>query len=114
MSGLKIEIKNDKTRAVEAKVKEAVRVALLGCAETAVGYSVDIVPVDTGWLRINISKSYDDSEQTAYIGTNVEYAPYVEFGTSRMKPEPYLKPAVANHADEYKKYISQVLKAKVE
>lgn len=28
------------------------------------------------------------------VGTNVEYAPYVEFGTSRMGAQPYLRPAV--------------------
>ena len=28
------------------------------------------------------------------VGTNVEYAPYVEYGTSRSKPYPYLRPAL--------------------
>lgn len=27
------------------------------------------------------------------VGTNVEYAPYVEFGTSKMSAQPYLRPA---------------------
>ena len=27
------------------------------------------------------------------VGTNVEYAVYVEFGTSRMEAQPYLRPA---------------------
>lgn len=41
-------------------------------------------------------------EDKVYVGTNVEYAPYVEFGTSRMHARPYLKPALENHMDEYK------------
>jgi hypothetical protein len=28
------------------------------------------------------------------VGTNVEYAVYVEFGTSKMRAQPYLRPAV--------------------
>lgn len=28
------------------------------------------------------------------VGTNVEYSIYVEFGTSRQRPQPYLRPAV--------------------
>ena len=36
-------------------------------------------PVDTGLLRNSISHAQEKS--TAYIGTNVEYAPYVELGT---------------------------------
>ncbi len=52
---------------------------------------------------------------------NVEYAPYVELGTGSFyqggtpsipgqKAQPYLKPAVADHADEYKRIIKDVLK----
>lgn len=30
------------------------------------------------------------------VGTNVEYAVYVEFGTSRLAAQPYLRPAAEN------------------
>jgi hypothetical protein len=33
------------------------------------------------------------------IGTNVEYAPYLEFGTSRMAPRPTLRPAIELERD---------------
>lgn len=33
-------------------------------------------------------------EATWVVGTNTEYAVYVEFGTSRMAAQPYLRPAV--------------------
>ena len=65
-------------------------------------------PVDTGRLRNSIS--HTQSGDTEYIGTNVEYAPYVEFGTSKQKAQPYLKPAVTNHVDEYKKIVKSTLK----
>ena len=29
--------------------------------------------------------------KTAYVGTNVEYAEYVEYGTKRMKAQPYMR-----------------------
>lgn len=44
-----------------------------------------------------------------YIGTNVEYASYVEFGTSKMKARPYLRPAIEDHIDDYKKIAEQYL-----
>ena len=74
---------------------------------------------------------------SVYIGTNVEYAPYVEFGTGAKntpggrpdswvyiddegrahhtggnKAKPFLKPAVADHVQTYKKIIEGELKGK--
>lgn len=65
-------------------------------------------PVDTGRLRNSISHTHD--KNTAYIGTNVEYGPYVEMGTTNTKAQPYLKPAIADHIQEYKSIIEQELK----
>ena len=62
---------------------------------------------DTADLR---SGRIRDGEPAAYIGTNVEYAPYQELGTIHMKAQPFLKPAVADHANEYRKIIENELK----
>ena len=66
--------------------------------------------VDTGNLRNSIS--HTDDGKYAYIGTNVEYAPYVEFGTSHY-PEgrPFLRNACLNHMDEYKQLFEEGLKS---
>ena len=54
-------------------------------------------PVDTGRLRSSITRSNvvrnGDSLEVA-IGTDVEYGPYVELGTSRQRAQPYLRPAL--------------------
>ncbi|MCK5601957.1 HK97 gp10 family phage protein [Candidatus Pacearchaeota archaeon] len=34
------------------------------------------------------------TKQTAVVGTNVEYAPYVELGTSKTSAKPFLRPAL--------------------
>ncbi len=65
--------------------------------------------IDTGNLRNSISHT-DDGEY-AYIGTNVEYAPYVEMGTVKMPARPFLRNAVENHKEEYKAIIENGLKA---
>ena len=46
---------------------------------------------------------------TVVVGTNVEYAPYVEMGTSKMPPRPFIEPSVANYIDEYKKIMQMYL-----
>ena len=49
-------------------------------------------------------------ENSVYIGTNVEYAPYVEFGTYRMPSRPFLRNAIEKYKDDYKKIMEEGLK----
>ena len=74
-----------------------------------------LCPVDTGRLRSSITttKGYDGDNCVATVGTNVEYAPYVEFGTGQrgdpsvqhrqewlgQPPQPYLRPALIDNTD---------------
>lgn len=44
--------------------------------------------VDTGRLRASLDMVMMPGEPRALIGTPVDYAPFLEFGTSRMKPRP--------------------------
>ena len=74
-----------------------------------------LAPVDMGQLRNSImyktpvtSGGFNDGsgdpapkqitviprEDEAYVGTNLDYAPYQEFGTRAMAPQPYLRPAI--------------------
>ena len=75
---------------------------------TAEGYAKKDCPVDTGRLRNSIA--YKIKENDVYIGSNVEYAPSVELGTYRQRAQPFLKPAAANHAKEYKDILEDSLK----
>ncbi len=43
------------------------------------------------------------------IGTNVEYAPYIELGTYRMGKRPFLGNAISNHLKEYERIMKQGL-----
>lgn len=65
--------------------------------------------VDTGNLMNSISHTNDG--ERAYIGTNVEYAPYVELGTSHHPEErPFLRNAVLDYVDEYKGIVEDTLR----
>ena len=47
-------------------------------------------------------------EDAVYIGTNVEYAPYHEYGTVNGIPAlHFLKNAAGNHTEEYKQILKQ-------
>lgn len=92
--------------------------------------------VDTGNLRQKTTYKPDNGEKAVYIGTAVEYGKYVEFGTGQyattgggtpkpswtyqddfgnwhmahpMRARPFVKPAVANHAKEYRDMLQDSL-----
>lgn len=90
----------DRSDEVKEELAKAVETALEEIGLAAEGYAKLACPVDTGRLRNSISHAVDG--KAAIIGTNVEYAPYVELGTSRMSAQPYLRPAVLEHIAEYK------------
>lgn len=89
----------------ESNAKKEITKAVYDTPESKSGY------VRTGRLRNSISYGVDTDEPAVYIGSNVEYAPYVELGTSKMRARPYLKPAVENYAGEYKDLLEQAMKS---
>ncbi len=63
-----------------------------------------ICPVDTGRLRASITA--DKKDELHYeVGTNVEYAGYVEFGTKKMAAQPYLGPAADKVRQKYPRLV---------
>lgn len=83
-------------------------------ALTAIGLFVEgeaklRCPVDTGNLRGSLDHKVDESKIGVIVGTNVEYAVFVEKGTSRQKEQPYLTPAVEENKDKIKRITEQYL-----
>lgn len=127
----------------EQAAQQAIENAMEQCGLLAEGYAqtelTNKKAVDTGALRNSIThKVVDSGESVAmYVGTNSEYATYVEMGTGKyakggggrqepwafqdvkgnwhmtsgMKPRPYVKPAIADHASVYKEVIKNTLKS---
>lgn len=130
---MEIEI-TDNSGLVREEFQAACLRALEKCGLTADAYAKMLCPVDTGNLKNSITHKVQPEEQAAYVGTNSEYAAYVELGTGKYYPggrptpwsyqdakgnwhltngqraKPYLKPAVADHVQQYKKIIEDELK----
>lgn len=124
----------DNSAQVLAALRSASINALERCGSQAEGYAKDLCPVDTGQLRNSISHVVDAKEPAAYVGSNSEYAVYVEMGTGIYypggrkdpwsyqdakgnwhktvgnKPQPYIKPAVVDHVATYQAIINDELK----
>lgn len=114
---------------LEAKVPKILETI----GQKAEGYAAKLCPVGTvestgkkgyrgGTLRNSITHRVSDD--VLEVGSNVEYAPYVELGTgphfvpppewetfesekgkgvgrAYVKPRPYIRPAIEEHKDEY-------------
>ena len=91
----------DNSKEVQAALEKGKKNGLEAIGLTAETYAKQETPVDTGRLRNSISHTVDG--EAAYIGTNVEYAPYVELGTSRAKAHHMLQKAATEHSAEYKR-----------
>lgn len=124
----------DNSGAVLSAFHSAAVKALEECGLVAEGYAKKLVSVDTGNLRNKITYKVVPEELAVYVGTNVKYGPYQEFGTGIYtvggrdtpwayqdekgnwhwtrgnKAQPFLKPSVADHQKEYPQIIVQELK----
>lgn len=65
---------------------------------------------DTGGLIKSISWRTFNRGLSAEVGSSIFYAPFLEEGTSRMDPRPWLQPAYEKHADDIVDEITEVLK----
>lgn len=91
----------------ELKQKKEVALEVIG--GKAEGYAYDLCPKKTGVLSRSIHHEQFD-EDTEIVGTRVKYAPYVELGTRKQRPQPYLRPAAENHVSEYRAILDRVLR----
>lgn len=103
-------------------------------ASTAANVLTETNTIDTGRLKNSISHAVDDPETCVYIGTNVEYAIYHEFGTGKyvaggrstpwsyqdkdgnwhktygVPAKHYIQFGATAHQSEYKAMLEQALK----
>lgn len=124
----------DNSKEVSAAIKAALLRGLEKCGLVAEGYAKKLCPVDTGNLRNSITHMVDEQEPAEIIGTNSDYGAYVELGTGKYYPggrptpwvyqdakgnwhrtsgskaQPFLKPAAAEHADQYREILKKELK----
>ena len=126
----------DNSEAAKRELERAVIRGLIKASLLVEGQAVLLAPVDKGGLRDSIGYKVDESELVAYIGTNCEYAIYVEFGvgefaengngrkggwvyktpngevrfTYGMPPQPYLRPAFRQNQKAIRDILADCLR----
>jgi HK97 gp10 family phage protein len=92
--------------AVQAQMERKLDARLALAGEFVTGAAKLLAPVDTGNLRGSIDHR-KAGRLIQRIGTNVEYAAYVELGTRRMRARPYLLPALIENKREIMRIIKR-------
>lgn len=104
-----VTVNEDNTEECARGIVRAIDRALEEIGLAAEGYAKRACPVDTGNLRNSITHAVEGSEDAVYVGTNVEYAPYVEMGTRRTAAQPFLRPAATEHGSTYRGILKRNL-----
>lgn len=84
-------------------------------AKVSKGVDAEHPVVQTGRLRASITHiiGIEKRKLVAKIGTNVIYAPYLEFGTETMPPYPWLFPALQSVQGKMLKDIKKKIKTSI-
>ena len=84
-----LEWKGDRAKRAIENVK---RIGAIAVAAQIAGLAQSFAPFKSGRLRDSFV--FREDGDGAIVGTNVEYAPYVEYGTRRASARPYFRPAI--------------------
>jgi HK97 gp10 family phage protein len=103
------------TQAFQRKGIELSTLLHVGLEEASLlveGRAASLAPVDTGLLKKSITHRVIDRKgyPVGQVGTNVEYAPFQEFGTSKMAPQPFLMPALNQSRASIQEIIARRLR----
>lgn len=78
----------------DSRASDAVRKA----AEATADDARQLAPVRTGALRSSIEATISGTR--AEVGPTASYAPFVEFGTYKDAPQPFMGPAISKHEED--------------
>jgi len=89
------------------------KVVVKKTAKDIEGTAKQLAPVDTGFLRSGITTSdlrnVSQESPSAEVVASANYSAYLEFGTSRMAPHPFMRPAADKHADAFEQAMAQII-----
>lgn len=64
----------------------------------------------TGTTKRSIGLEIQDGGLTAESGPETEYSPYVEYGTRFMEAQPFVRPALEEQAQQFKRDLEKLVR----
>ena len=131
-------IRKSYRKQILARMKTKRDQALVIVGRQAIGFVKPLVPVDSGFLRSSITfattmkssakprvpakakragiteaaEKIGSPEEIGHvvIGTNVHYAPHIEYGTVKTSAQPFLRPGILNNKQELANTFAKAMK----
>lgn len=99
-----------KLRAAPGNLRPLIVAATMKATLDTASGARELTPVDTGYLRASITTENGVDGATIYgqVEAGANYAAYVEHGTSRMAPQPYMSPATEKNSAKWLQALAQL------
>ena len=91
----------DNTDKILAEIDRLTQQRLEIAAQMVERTAKQMVPVKTGTLKRSITHIIQKTK--AIIGSNLNYAPWIEMGTTNQSAQPYLRPALMANLGKIKR-----------
>lgn len=118
MIGISVKVEGQKEvidaiRRAQALIGDGIQKAITAACVEVEKEAKHLVAVDTGRLKQSVTHEVALTAKRTWsgrVGTNVHYGPHVEFGTRRMRAQPWLRPAFENKRKLILSIIEQAVK----
>lgn len=100
-------LKSDLTKIAQQAPRLANQ-ALHQTANDIISLTKQLAPIDTGALQRSY-KVNPVSDTTIQVGSDIDYAPFVEFGTVNQTSQPHLTPAFHQSEGTFKARLKQAI-----
>lgn len=96
-----------------SNVPNKARVVVKKTAKDIEATAKKLAPVDTGNLRSSITTSdlrgVSRNSLSAEVRASASYSVYLEMGTSRMAPQPFMRPAADTHEPAFMAAMEKII-----
>ena len=99
------ELPDEQSEALEEEVHNIVE----NVGDNMVTYAQGIVPVRTGNLMASIFAEVDEDNLSVTLGATADYASFIEYGTVKMRAQPFLQPAAGVGEEEMNARIEEAI-----
>lgn len=105
---LKAEVKDSKKEVQEGLLQAVTFVHGKSIANTRAGVRYTDGVYESGNLRRSLSFDVAERSGTVFISKGLKYPAFVEFGTKRMRPKPFLTVAVSDNIEKIQEIFRKV------